>query len=68
MTWGEFVSELKNIPGVWVDVEHDDKGDFLIVHVAGLKIDYFLLKSENNIDKYMAWHYITLIRLLVPFI
>lgn len=68
MTWDEFAGVLKNIVGIHLSVEHDDKGDFLIVHVAGLKIDYFLLKSGNNIDKYMAWHYIRLIRMLATFI
>ena len=68
MTWEAFESELKNIAGVRVDVENDDIGNFLIVHVGGLKIDYFLTKYENNIDKYMALHYITLIRMLATFI
>lgn len=66
MTWGSFESELKRIAGVSVSRESDDLGDYLVVNVGGLKIDYFLLKFDD-IDKYMVFHYITLTRMLATF-
>ena len=67
MTWKDFETELKNIAGVSVIHEKGDSYNFMSVSVGGLKIDYFLIKYENNIDKYMAIHYITIIRLLATF-
>lgn len=64
MTFEEFESELKRVAGVTVARENDDPCSYLVVHVAGLKMDYFLRQNDDILDSYMCWHYITLIRML----
>lgn len=65
MTWDEFASKLKNIPGVHVRYESDAIGNYLIVHIGKIKTDYFLISHINNPDDYMARHYISLVRTIV---
>lgn len=64
MTFEEFESELKRIAGVFLIRENDDPCSYLVVHVGGLKMDYFLRQNDDILDSYMCWHYITLIRML----
>lgn len=68
MTHEAFESELKRIAGVTVTRDNDDLGNYLVVNVGDLKMDYFLINHDTEIDNYMAWHYITLIRMLAAFI
>lgn len=64
MTWTEFVKELTSIPGVRVTGESDILGTYAIVHIGNFRTDCFLLNTGNILDKYMAWHYIKLVRML----
>lgn len=64
MTWKEFESELIKIPGVYTIHETDDLGEFLIVHIGNVKIDYFLISHLSNPDVYMTYHYLLLVRIL----
>ena len=68
MTWKEFESELKRIAGVTVTREDDSPCSYIVVHVGGLKMDYFLRQDDELLDIYMCWHYITLTRMLAAFI
>lgn len=68
MTYEAFESELKRIAGVTVTRDNDDLGNYLVVNVGGLKMDYFLRQNDDILDSYMCWHYITLIRMLAAFI
>lgn len=68
MTFEEFESELKRIAGVSVTSENDGPCSYLVVHVGGLKMDYFLRQNDDILDGYMCWHYITLTRMLAAFI
>lgn len=67
MTWAEFESELTSIAGVSVIRENDDPRSYIVVHVGGLKTDYFLRQNNEILDSYMCRHYITLIRMLATF-
>lgn len=64
MTWDEFESELNIINGVFAFRETSGKYEFLVVSVRGRRIDYFLILDSSDCDKYMAYHYTTLVRML----
>lgn len=64
MTWAEFESELNIIDGVFAFREMSGDFEYLILSVRGRRIDYFLIISTTVSDKYMAQHYISVIRML----
>lgn len=64
MTWMEFVKELKSIAGVRVTGESDNLGNYVVVHIGKIRADYFLISRIEKPDAYMAWHYISLVRML----
>lgn len=64
MTWAEFESELNIIDGVFAFRETKGSLEFLVVSVRSRRIDYFLILNSSDCDKYMAYHYIPLIRML----
>lgn len=64
MTWKEFESELNIIDGVFAFREMSGDLEYLVVSVRGRRIDYFLIISTAVSDKYMAQHYISVIRML----
>ena len=64
MSWKEFESELNIINGVFAFREMRDDLKFLVVSFRGRRIDYFLILNSSDCDKYMAHHYISVIRML----
>lgn len=64
MTWEAFESELNIIDGVFAFRETSGKYEFLVVSVRGRRIDYFLILDSSDCDKYMAYHYTALVRML----
>lgn len=49
---------------MYYDIEAFESELKSIVHVAGLKMDYFLRQNDDILDNYMARHYISVIRML----
>lgn len=64
MTWKEFESELNIIDGVFAFREVSGVSEYLVVSVRGRRIDYFLIINTAVSDKYMAHHYMSVIRML----
>ena len=68
MTYEAFKSELTRIAGVTVTHEIVGVCNYLVVAVGDLVMDYFLMKDGDDLDNYMSWHYITMLRMLAAFI